>query len=112
MRGRMQLAGGHYNGLAHSAVGVDSQYLQANATVGFAGTAGDAMATVKIRLHRALVARMHVFRRTAHRCDLHAKLVTENPRVAKKRLVSVEGVDIGPTDANPTHANQLFVRFQ
>jgi Zn-dependent protease with chaperone function len=70
------------------------------------------MSTVQIRLHCTLVARMHVSRRAAYRCDLNAKLVTENPRVAKKRLVSVEGMDIGATDANPTHANQYFVRFQ
>src|ERR1700722_19921351 len=112
MRGRMQLAGGNNNGLAHSAVGVNSQYLQANATVRFAGTAGNAMATVQIRLHRTLVAGMHVSRSAANRCDLHAKLVTKNPRVAKKRLVSVEGMNIGATDANPAHANQRFVRFQ
>ena len=64
------------------------------------------MTTVKVRFHRAAVARVHVLCRAAHCNDLHAKLVTENSRVGKKRLVSTEGVDIeGVTDNIPTINN-------
>ena len=108
----MQFTTRNDKGLAHSAISVDSQHLQAHAAVGFATAAGNAVTTIEVRFDRAAVARVHILRQAAHRDDLYAKFVTENSRVTKKRLVSVEGVDIGAADADAAHPNQRLVRLK
>jgi len=91
---------------------VDAEDLEIYATVGFATPAGDTMTTVKVGFYRATIAWPHILRRATHLDNLYPKLVTENSRVAKKRLPSLESMDISAAYSNAAHSNQRFVRLE
>ena len=65
--------------------------------------AGDADATIQIRFNSTNVARFKARYVRSQRHDFDAQFVSENARIGKERLVTLEGVNVGATDANATN---------
>jgi hypothetical protein len=91
---------------------VDTEDLEIYATVSFATPASNTMTTVKVGFYRATIAWPDIFRGAPHLDHLHPKLVTQNSRVAKKRLPSLERVNIRAAHSNAAHSNQRFIRLE
>jgi hypothetical protein len=82
---------------------VNSQTLELNATVRTTLAAGDADATIQIRFNGTNVARVQVRYVRGQRHDFNAQFVSENSRIGKERLVTLEGVDVRSTDTDATN---------
>ena len=83
-------------------------YLDAGAAVALAAAAGNAAAAVHVRFDAAVVTDgdRQVLAAGADGLDLHGELVAHHTRVGEERLVAVESVEVGATDAYPVHAHE------
>ena len=70
------------------------------------------MAAIKIGLHRAAVADLHVVGRFAQGEHLDAKFMAQNARVREKRLATVERMNICAAHPNSSHSHAGFAWLQ
>jgi hypothetical protein len=110
--GRVQLIGGHDQPLDHAAITVDAQHLQPFAAVGTPAATGDTFPTIQVWLNCTAVAHRQpeTFSLRPKFDNLYAKLMAQDARIAEEGLSAAEGVQVGATNSNPTHAHQHFAR--
>src|SRR5262245_17062533 len=102
----MELARGHDQALAHAAVDVDAEDLEAGAAVSATASAGDALTAVEIGFDGAAVDGFETAGGVVDPLDLDAELVADDAGVGEEGLASVVGVPVGAADAgavDPDH---------
>jgi hypothetical protein len=109
LRRLVKLVDWHAQEFSHAAVGVHAEDLQVDATVGFAATSGDALATVQVRFDRAVIANGDFLRIRPHGDDLDTELVSEDARIGEERLPAPKRVHVGATDTDPMDADESFL---
>jgi hypothetical protein len=108
----VQFAARDHKGFSHPAVDVNSQDLQIDAAIRFVMAAGNAASAIEERFDRAPIARSHVPGSGADLDDFDAELMTENPWIAEKGLVSNESMDVGATHADAVNAHERLARCE
>ena len=98
----------HGHQAAHAAVGVDAEDLEILAAVVSSQPAHAAAAAAQVRLNGAAVAAMQAVAAGRHVEDFRAQLMAEDSGIAEKRLLAIEGVQIGAADADAVDAHQGF----
>ena len=102
----MQFCRRHGQDLTHAAVDMHPQDLEFGAAIGFAAPAGGAAAAIKVRFHRAAIARRQALRAVTGIDHLDSELVAEDAGIVEKRLASAKGVEIGAADADAADPDQ------
>src|SRR5205085_2851547 len=65
-----------------------------------------AVAAIEVGLERAAIAALEAMRLIARINNFDAELVTKDARIIEERLLTSEGVEIGPAHADAAHAHQ------
>ena len=95
----MKLAGGNGDDLAHAAVDMHPEHLEADAAIGALGPAGDAVSAVEVGLDRAEVAGAQAVGTLACFEYLDTEFVAEDTGVFEERLAAAVGVQIRSADS-------------
>src|SRR5690606_30722340 len=92
---------------AHSTVYMYAIYLHVYTTIGFTLPAGDAIATVKVRLYRYQFPHLKAMPRRNIQ-HFSGELVAEYARIVKIGLYAREGMQVRATDTDLTDLQQCF----
>lgn len=107
-----QQIGGVAEILAHTAVNMHAQHLQAGAAVGPANGAGIAVAAVDIGVHSHAVAHFQALGILSgiggNADDLTAELVADDAGIADQTVGAAEGADVTAADGGAVNLDQSF----
>ena len=96
--------------LAHAAVHMDAQHLQAGAAVGAADGAGVAVTAVDVGIHGHPVAHLQALgilgRIVGDADDLTTELVADDPGIADQAVGAAEGADVAAADGGAVDLDQ------
>ena len=95
----MKLVGGHGDDLAHAAVDMHPEHLEAGAAIGALGPAGDAVSAVEVGLDRAEVAGAQTAGALSRFEYLDTELVAEDAGIFEERLAAAVGVQVRSADS-------------